>query len=613
MDGIGKIILEERSRQKISQEELSQGICSAATLSRLEWGEQNIGKWRIDALLQRLGKSQDSFWTIVHIGDYNQMEHRRTIWHDILCGEYRKAEKGMKEYECNGSSQNLHRQFLLTCEGMIQGKRDNNWKEGLRILGEAISITVPGFAIDKIAHLVLGREEITIIMLIAEAYLHLEEDEISAYILEGVLENIHQRQWDEEELVKIYPKVVKNYVPFLQRKDRYEDVILFSQKAVNMLIDNGIIFLLADLMEYILWGLERRGKVEDRRLSIQEEQEYIQLKKHVEVLQELWEEYGNIPKECMVYCTNVQKDISVSNELIAKCRKLCNLSQEELSENVCTAEHFSRIERGKCSPLEKSYRVLMEKMNQVQERNRFFINAQKYTLYERMRKIEKYINGQESRKAAAEWKLLRKEIAPDSLNNQQYIARYDTIIRYYNKQICIRKAIQEYKEALKITMPDYERTDITKWPLSRNEMFLLINIANGYCLIGKNRKAKHIYYALWNSIMESNVDSIYHTTEFKLIAYNIGVMEVLDKEYEKAHRILEWGMKCCMAAGRFEMIPSFLFIFCEALRNENRENDKKARHLMEQAFYLSVILKLPTISNKICNYYEELWNSIITY
>ena len=67
MDGIGKIILEERERAGIMQSELCKGVCSAATLSRLEWSEQNIGQWGIDVFLQRLGKSQDKFWTIVHI------------------------------------------------------------------------------------------------------------------------------------------------------------------------------------------------------------------------------------------------------------------------------------------------------------------------------------------------------------------------------------------------------------------------------------------------------------------------------------------------------------------------------------------------------------------
>lgn len=123
VDGIGKIIFEEREKAGISQNELCEGICSVATLSRLEWTEQNIGKWNIDVFLQRLGKSQDKFWTIVHIGDYEIMELRRKIWNCILYGDYDKAEEEIQRYDTNVGIEKLHEQFVKKCQGMIKGKR----------------------------------------------------------------------------------------------------------------------------------------------------------------------------------------------------------------------------------------------------------------------------------------------------------------------------------------------------------------------------------------------------------------------------------------------------------------------------------------------------------
>lgn len=367
MDGIGKIILEERERAGISQSELCAGICSVTTLSRLEWTEQNIGKWNIDAFLQRLGRSQDKFWTIVHIGDYEIMELRRNTWNNILCGNYQEAEKEMQAYQNSVNIDKFHHQFLIKCHGMIKAKRDNDWKNALSLFQEALEDTIPGFPIDKIDHILMGRDEMQIILLIAEVYGYLGEEQNAKQLLQGLLCNIEQKEWDEEELVKIYPKVARVYIDFLKKEDQYEEVMTLAEKAIEMLTDNGIIFLLRELLEAKIWGMDRRKVVENRRFTIREEQEYIQLKRHVIVLQELWEEYGDLPEECMLYCTNVQKDVSVSNEIIAKCRKLCNLSQEKLSEDVCTVEQFSRIENGRCSPKEKSYRSLMERMNQAQE------------------------------------------------------------------------------------------------------------------------------------------------------------------------------------------------------------------------------------------------------
>lgn len=614
MDGIGKIIYKERERAKIPQNELCAGICSMTTLSRLEWQEKNIGKWTIDAFLQRLGRSKDKFWTIVHIGDYELMELRRKIWNNILYGSCEEAKKDIQKYRTSVNIENLHEQFLKKCLGMIKGKRENDWEAALELFQEAIEETVPGIELDKLEEILIGRDEMQIILLMAEAYCHLGKEDIAQKIVEKLLENIQRKDWDEEELVKIYPKVASVYINFLKKEDRYEEVILISKTAIGMLVDNGIIFLLAELMEAAVWGLERRKVAEERRFSIVEEQEYKKYKQNIVILKELWEEYGNFPEEYMLYCTNVQKDISVSNEIIAKCRKLCNLSQEKLSEEVCSVEQFSRIENGKCSPMEKSYRALMEKMDQAQERNRFFINAQEYDLHEKMRQIERNLSGREIKKASVEWRKVRKEIPDDTLNNQQYIARYDAIMNLHNKVISQEKYIQELEDALRLTMPEFETVDIKNWPLSRNEIILLSSIASAYYLSGKIDVAKKIYCTLWEVIEGSNTDRIYHITEYRHLAYNIGLLEGLEGNYAKAKEILDSGIRSSMLAGRDEKLPDFLYCLGWAMREEgNQGNQEKARHVVKQAFYLADLLKFPNLCNEICNYYEEEWNNRITY
>lgn len=612
MDGIGRIIFKERERLGITQNELCAGICSVTTLSRLEWTEANTGKWNIDVFLQRLGKSQDKFWTIVHIGDYELMELRRNIWNNILYGSIEQAKKDIEVYRECVNLESVHEQFLDKCYGMIKGKRENDWKAALEFLKQAIGRTVPEFRIENLERLVIGRDEMQIILFMAEAYAHLGEEEKAQGIAEKLLKNIQRREWDAEELVKIYPKVVSVYTDFLKKKDEYEEVICYSQKAVEMLVDNGILFLTAELLEKVVWGLERRKEAEERRFSMNEEMQYAQSKANIAVLRELWREYGNFPEECMLYCTNVQKDISVSNEIIAKCRRLCNLSQEKISEDVCTVEHFSRIETGKCSPMEKSYRGLMEKMNQAQERNRFFINAQEYYIHEKVRQIEKRISGQEMKKAADEWKKLRNEISDDSLNNQQYIIRYDAMLKLHDKTISREEYLQELEEALHLTMPRFERIDIINWPLSRNEIFLLVNIAGGYYTLGRKKEAEQIYYALMDYIEQSSVNNIYYVTEYRLLAYNVGLMEGMEHNYNKSKEILEHGIESCMVAGRDEMLPSFLYCLGWVMREEGREeNEEKARQILKQAFYLGNMLKLPKLCNEICNYYEEEWNEEI--
>ena len=193
MDGIGKIINQERERAGIAQNELCAGICSVTTLSRLEWREKNIGKWTIDAFLQRLGRSQDKFWTIVHIGDYELMELRRRIWNNILYGSCEEAQKDIQKYRTSVNIENLHGQFLKKCEGMIKGKRENDWKSALELFREAIECTVPEIKLDELEETLLGRDEMQIILLMAEAYCHLGKEDTAQKIVEKLLENIQRK------------------------------------------------------------------------------------------------------------------------------------------------------------------------------------------------------------------------------------------------------------------------------------------------------------------------------------------------------------------------------------------------------------------------------------
>lgn len=238
-------------------------------------------------------------------------------------------------------------------------------------------------------------------------------------------------------------------------------------------------------------------------------------------------------------------------------------------------------------------------------------------MHEKIRQMEKYISGQEMKKVSQEWKKIKAQLPKDSLNNQQYIARYDAIIKRYNKEMDVQEYFEKLKEALRFTMPDFEKIDIKNWPLSRNEIILLNSIASACYTTGRNDEAKYIYYELWDSIEKSSTNKIYHCTEYRLLSYNIGVLEAREHNYEKAKEILECGIRSCMLAGRIEIIASFLYCLAWSMNEEEKERQKqdneKARYMLQQAFYLANVLKLPNLCNEICNYYEEEWGERITY
>lgn len=61
---IGEVIRQERKRQSIRQEDLADGICSTAWLSRIESGACIPTVYMFEVLMQRLGNQHHNMSTI---------------------------------------------------------------------------------------------------------------------------------------------------------------------------------------------------------------------------------------------------------------------------------------------------------------------------------------------------------------------------------------------------------------------------------------------------------------------------------------------------------------------------------------------------------------------
>ncbi|NLK78193.1 MAG: helix-turn-helix domain-containing protein [Clostridiales bacterium] len=609
MNGIGTVIKNLRKEEGVSQTKLIKGLCSHTTLCRIESEERRPDQLLLEAILQRLGKSFDKFGTIISVKDYHMLEERDNIWNALLRGKYEEAYHRLRSYEKDVNMQDtFQKQFVLKCLGMLQAEK-GKWKESVETIAQAIYLTVRDFMEMSIEKLVLGRSEMFLILLLSRGYEKLGRQEEAKKLVYGLLKNIEKKKWDEEELVKIYPKVVYAGIQFLKEEKKYEVVILLANKAIDLLKRNEVIFQLADFMEELMWAMQQKAREENRKLIQEEAFLYIQIKRQKAALEKVWEEYGGIPQENMWCCTNIQKNLVTSNEIIRKCRENAGLSQEALSDEVCSSETLSRIERGLVTPEEKNYRSLMEKMNQAMERDRGFINVEEYELREELRMVSKYTTQMEYEKAYRVWHKLRKKIPKNSMENRQCILRYDTLIHYGKREIGWEEAIRRYETALRETMPKFGKIDITRWPLTRTEIFLLNNIASGYYNIGRKQEAKEILNSIKKSIQSSNVAVTYQVREYVVVLYNIAMIEKLEGNTARAQRIFEEGIYLELQAGRFTKVAKLLYGIGWVLKEEGQE--EKARQVIKQAFFLSDITNSPRLHNDIYNYWQRNWNDSI--
>ena len=125
-ESFGFFLKECRMKNAITLEQLSQGLCSASGLARIEAGTRTAGKALQDRLLCRLGISPDIYEHFLFEESYRQWKKRQ----QLLCAVTRRSaeeadrllQEYRKEYEYGAKTnvdRRLEQQFCLSMEAQI--------------------------------------------------------------------------------------------------------------------------------------------------------------------------------------------------------------------------------------------------------------------------------------------------------------------------------------------------------------------------------------------------------------------------------------------------------------------------------------------------------------
>ena len=141
---IGLFIQGVREAKAYTREEISQGICSIPTLSRIEAGERVVDYIMMEALLERMKIAKSEYEFVLDEEDYCQYMQREEIRKLITFKEYQQAEKLVLDYEKEHKDKFLHEQFIYLQKGLIE-KHKQNIVQAAELLKKALCITAPDY------------------------------------------------------------------------------------------------------------------------------------------------------------------------------------------------------------------------------------------------------------------------------------------------------------------------------------------------------------------------------------------------------------------------------------------------------------------------------------
>lgn len=225
-------------------------------------------------------------------------------------------------------------------------------------------------------------------------------------------------------------------------------------------------------------------------------------------------------------------------------RKMFNITQEELAEQICSPVTIARYENGTVDPSDNHYQQIMDKLGRnvesvifnIQTRNLFFsaIRDNLLALFEKRQFSE----------AKLQIEKLKKDKALSNFyyENRQFIERIGNNILLEQGEISIKKFIIRMEELLRLSYPEYNaKSFTTKAIYTETELLILNNLATSYGQISEFQTGENIFKQIINQINTLSVET-YKPIYLLFINYSnmLGVNGFFDKSIDICKQGIKW-------------------------------------------------------------------------
>ncbi len=543
--------------RNVDREALCKGLCSVSAMSRYLCGESQPDRLLLTVLLQRLGMSPDKYATLLNYEEYIYFLWKQSIGLAQINRDWKEMELLLQEEEARKRTTNetLQEQYYLLLQGIVQAKLHDNIEKAKILIEQAICLTVPDFPCLTGKKLLLGMQEISAMLLWYRLQM---KEEFSIELLRYLLEYVGRSYPDEQEQVKLYPKIAKEYLRILLVEERYIECIAIADRAIQMMQKTGYASCMEDIVETYVEAVEKLG------LGERVYKKKIQVAVCKELMRELIPGANGLDDE--IYMLEVWQEIELVDEVIGLGRRERGYSQEYLSEDICAPETVSRIESGRRAPSRKNYAAMARKLGL---RDGYFyscIETDDYHILEKTWEITKYIMNGEWKKTEEMLHALQKEIDLTSPYNQQYIQSTQCIIDAELGRLSVKEQYEKFLKILGLTMKapavELEPEDWSKdfWihAFSKEEMSILIQLSDVLLEQGKIHQAIWLLEGIMNFYRSSKVAIEFHYRTILMVVQRLSILKEMLNQYEEALLYSEEGIRLSFVGGNLFPLSGFI-------------------------------------------------------
>lgn len=606
---VGETLYIIRSEMGIGQDKLCLGLCTKGAYSKYEYGERMPDRLLLNVLLQRMGKNPDKLATILSSEEYNYFCWKKQVLTAVGQRDMDTVSKLLREPEAIEIviNEGLQRQFLYQMEAAIAEEKEKDIGKCIQLLEKAVELTMPGIRYHAMGGQLISAEEMLTLLALAGLLTRgeKEEQERAQGILFEVIEYAEQNYSDYESKVKIYPKAVKLLVPLLMNQKRELEGILLCKKAVELLRWNGVLYDLIQLMELYLLCSKDLPRTE----------EIIRYEKQLQALKEIYEEYdakAYMSENLLSSYSN--QELYLVDEVIKRSRVEKGVSQELLSEGICTPETLSRIESGKRAPNTRNFRAIMRKLDKKLDYYNGELDTNDFFLLEKKLELDRAISLKNWEEAHCLLEYLKEALNMGSKKNQKIIQMEESCILFNMGKLELERFLEICEDLSGCRHKEWKKPQFWNQFFTNRKVTLMNYQACIYHINHQMDEAIFILEHLYEQLKDSKVKLADRYKSSMTVISNLSSYYGENGQLEKCFEMCKMGIDLCLESGRGVELGIFLANIAEATDIKAGTTTEKSIKYLRWSYYISDLVLADSLTNYVDQYYRKHYDeSIIWY
>lgn len=607
----GKIIREARLKAGLTQEQMSEDICSVLTLSRIENNSAGVSPSLFQALMSRAGAPRNIFPVFPNRKDFDCFYTLKRARLYLDSWQLQEAyDELLKVKNADFSNNKFHYQEWLYLQGWLQSRSGSCEHQLIyEIFISALNITKPNIDFSDLSNELFSDIELELLIEISNELLYLSQSDLSYIIcsqLESYINNAELSFIERDRLLSRnaiartkYLLYTHDYNKALETINEYRHLMVVNSENTSLLELN---FWTA-MSYYYCGNIEKAHQMFNDTfysaraiescyattcLKFVSENTSIVIDDYIKSLPPInckTFKYEKITDSLSLSDGTYDlfsPDVLTLGRLIYVLRKEQNISQAVLCQGLCSKSKLSKIENDQLQPDIFLSEALLQRLGVSERVFSFWGNSNYKILYELKSKIlnSKLTSLKEQFALLKQFKELLSE------NNNILLQFYYALSYDFLDES--ERRIATLQNALNLTLPDFDILNINNYRLSLIELGIIGNIAYEYREISPSKS--NLYFSKLLEYMNlSSVNIMFQSLVYPIFIYKYAHSLYHQKYYLQLSNLYTFSVARILKI-HLDSLGFFTLFFVQALGECN--DYKKAFYYGKCAASIERMLEL---------------------